>query len=91
MSIPEERIERLEQMAAEAAHAREYDRSREYVRLAKRIAERHRLRFPRSFDRHSCDRCDVYLISGANARVRVQSGHVVITCDCGGQGRYGFV
>lgn len=90
MAIPEERIDRLETLASAAAARGEDDLSRSYVRLARRIAERHRLRFPRNFERHTCDRCDAYLRPGGNARVRLQDGHVVITCDCGGQSRYPY-
>jgi ribonuclease P protein subunit RPR2 len=90
MGIPEERIERLEALACEATRAGEHDRAREYVRLARRIAERHRLRLPRHFRRFTCDRCDTYLRPGINARVRLQSGTVVIACDCGELARYPY-
>lgn len=88
MSIAAERIERLGELAREAVQAAEEDRAREYVRRARRIAERNRLRLPRDFVRYTCDRCDVYLLPGTNARVRLQDGHVVITCDCGEHARY---
>lgn len=90
MSIAEQRLARLESLAERAAKQSEWDLSRAHVRLARRIAERGRLRFPRSFERSTCDRCDVYLRPGVNARVRVHDGRVVITCACGGQSRYGI-
>jgi ribonuclease P protein subunit RPR2 len=90
MSIPEERIERLVDLARAAAREGEYDRSREYVRTARRIAERHRTGLPRRFKRFACDDCDVYMIPGRNARVRTQSGHVVVACDCGALHRYPY-
>lgn len=90
MSIAAERIERLGELAREAVQAAEEDRAREYVRRARRIAERNRLRLPRDFVRYTCDRCDVYLLPGTNARVRLQDGHVVITCDCGEHARYPY-
>ncbi|MFB6142720.1 MAG: ribonuclease P protein component 4 [Halorientalis sp.] len=85
-----ERIERLQRLAREAAAEDALDRSRAYVRRARRVAERHRLSLPRSFKRFTCDRCDAYLIPGRNARVRTREGHVVVTCDCGGQARYPY-
>lgn len=89
MGVPEERIDRLTTLAREAAAAREFDRSREYVRLARRIAERHRCGLPREFDRFTCDGCDVYLRPGVTGRVRLQPGHVVVRCtDCGSTARY---
>ncbi|KYH25741.1 ribonuclease P protein component 4 [Halalkalicoccus paucihalophilus] len=90
MSIARERIDRLEALAKEAATANEDERAREYVALARRIAERNRLRLPRSFERFTCDRCDRYLRPGRNARVRLQDGHVVLTCECGAHHRYPY-
>lgn len=85
-----ERIERLQSLASDAAAAGELDRSREYVRRARRVAERTRLPLPRSFKRFTCDACDAYLRPGANARVRTRGGHVVVTCECGAQARYPY-
>ena len=90
MSIATERIDRLHELAREAAAAGDDERARRYVRRARRIAERNRLRLPRQFVRYTCDRCDAYLRPGANARVRLQDGHVVVTCDCGEQERYPY-
>ncbi len=88
--IAEERIERLAELAKQAAENDEDQRARTYVRRARRIAERNRLRLPRRFKRFTCDACDRYLIPGKNARFRTQAGHVVITCDCGAQARYPY-
>jgi ribonuclease P protein subunit RPR2 len=90
MGIPAERIERLHDQAREAATDGNDDRAREYVRLARRIAERNRLRLPREFRRFTCDACDAYLLPGVNARVRLQSGHVVVRCECGEIARYPY-
>lgn len=90
MSIAAERIERLQELAREAVRRGDEDRSREYVRRARRIAERNRIRLPREFVRFTCDRCDVSLVPGVNARVRLGNGHVVVTCDCGEHSRYPY-
>ncbi len=90
MTIAEERIERLASLASDAAADCYDDRAREYVRRARRIAERNRLSLPRKLERFSCDACDAYLRPGKNARVRLQDGHVVVTCDCGNQSRYPY-
>jgi ribonuclease P protein subunit RPR2 len=88
--IARERIQRLQELAREAAGAGRDDRAREYVRRARRVAERNRLGLPRRFKRFTCDACDAYLRPGVNARVRLQSGHVVVTCDCGAQARHPY-
>lgn len=90
MTIAAERIERLQALARAATRDGEDERAREYVRLARRIAERHRLSLPREFRRFTCDRCDAYLVPGRNARVRTREGHVVVTCDCGEHARYPY-
>ena len=90
MTIAEERIDRLETLAREAAAASNQVRAREYVRLARRIAERNRLSLPTRFKRFTCDACDSYLRPGVNARARTRDGHVVVTCDCGQQARYSY-
>lgn len=89
-TIATERLRRLQELAREAVRADRPDRARRYVRLARRVAERHRLTLPRRFRRFSCDGCDTYLIPGRNARVRTREGHVVVTCDCGEHARYPY-
>lgn len=88
--IAAERIERLAALAEAAVAAGEFDRSREYVRLARRLAERNRLSLPRQFARSTCDACDVYQRPGVNVRVRVQRGRVIRRCDCGEISRYPY-
>lgn len=89
-TIAAERIDRLHERARSAARDDRQDLSREYVRLARRVAERNRLSLPKSFARFTCDRCDAYLLPGRNARVRTRNGHVVCTCDCGAQWRHPY-
>lgn len=90
MQLARERIDRLHDLASEAAAEGDDERAREYVRLARRVGERHRLRLPRRFRRFTCDRCDRYLKPGRNARTRLRDGHVVVTCDCGEKARYPY-
>lgn len=90
MSLATERIKRLHALADEAASECHEERARRYVRRARRVAERNRLELPREFVRFTCDRCDAYLRPGKNARVRLQDGHVVVTCDCGEHDRYPY-
>jgi len=88
--IAAERIDLLEARAREAAMAGEHDRARNLVRRARRIAQRHRLSLPKSFQRFVCADCDAYLVPGDNARVRTRTGHVVVSCACGCHARYPY-
>lgn len=90
MSIPRERIDRLFALAKAAAATHDFDRSQEYVRLARRIAEQDRCGLPREFTRFTCPACDVALRPGVNVRVRLQDGHVSMRCDCGATKRYPY-
>jgi len=90
VSVAEERIERLAELARETAKKGDADLARKYVRRARRLAERNRIELPKRFKRSSCQRCDAYLIPGRTARVRTRDGHVVVTCECGGQARYPY-
>lgn len=90
MSIAEERVEILFELAKQQVAAGEFDRSREYVQLARRIAERNRCGLPREFKRFTCQECGVALRPGINVRVRVRDGRVVMRCDCGATKRYPY-
>jgi ribonuclease P protein subunit RPR2 len=91
MGIPSERIDRLSTLAREAVVDDEYDRAREYVALARRIAERNRCGLPAGFSRRTCDDCDVFLRPGRTSRVRLRPGRVVVRClECGSTARYPF-
>ncbi len=90
MAIPKERLERLLKLAREAVIDGDIDRSREYVSLGCRIAERNRIPLSREFKRSTCDRCNRYLRPGVTARVRLGNGHVVQRCDCGVTHRYPY-
>lgn len=90
MSLADKRIDRLHDLARAASATGEDERARAYVRRARRVAERNRSSLPRRFKRFTCDACDTYLRPGKNARVRLQTGHVVIACECGEQARYPY-
>jgi ribonuclease P protein subunit RPR2 len=91
MSVAAERIERLTALAREAATIEAVDVSRRYVRLARRIAERHRLTLPSSLARNHCTNCDVYLLPGVTVRIRVHRGRLIYTClECKHIHRYPY-
>lgn len=89
--IAEERIARLFDLAGET-FASDPARADRYVALARQIAMRQRIPVPRDLRHRFCRRCSAYLVPGANARVRVQRGKVIVTClVCGHQKRYPVV
>ena len=62
-----------------------------YVKIARKIAMRTKLRFPREYRRLVCRHCKSFILPGVNCRVRIKSrreSHVVITClNCGKHSR----
>ena len=73
-TIARERIERLQSMARDAVREGRGERAREYVRRARRIAERHRLRLPRDFSHSICRSCDRFLVRTGYGRGRSVRG-----------------
>lgn len=90
MGIPQERLQRLLSLAREAAIDGDVDRSRKYVSLGRRIAERNRIPLSREFKRFTCGTCNRYLRPGVTARIRLGDGHIVQRCDCGATHRYPY-
>ncbi len=51
-----------------------------YVTLARKIAMKYKVRFPRDLKRKICKHCYRFLKPGVNCRVRTQKGKVVYYC-----------
>lgn len=70
------------------------DLANRYVYLARRYAQRARLKIPPEWKKRICHHCKQFLYPGLNCRVRMQSrkgkaSHVSITClDCNHITRY---
>ncbi len=89
--IARERIEILMQLAGEVFH-RDPKLARRYVELARRIAMRYNVRFPKRWKRFFCKACGSFLVPGVNMRVRCTKQRVVITClECGKVKRIPYV
>lgn len=81
--------ERIKELFEQAKQRPEY--SKRYMQLAKKLKERHRLRFSREQARKVCKKCCAFL-SGRAVTVRTKDGHVVYTCEeCGNIMRYPYV
>ncbi|MEK6861513.1 MAG: hypothetical protein AABY07_06080 [Nanoarchaeota archaeon] len=74
-----DRIRILFKLARENA-VKHSDRSNRYVKLAKKIAMKARVKMPREFRRRYCKNCLIYLISGKNCRVRTRERKLIIYC-----------
>ncbi len=85
-----QRILRLFELA-ESHHHIHPERSREYMRLAQRIAMRYRVKMPRELKMRVCKGCSTYLVPSVTMRVRIRDGYVLYTCLlCGREKRYPY-
>jgi len=80
--ISMQRIAHLFDLALENAveHPNLSDR---YIQMAVRIAQRTRVRIPRSYKRFLCKSCMAFIYPGTTARVRInqrRSPHLTVTC-----------
>ncbi|MEM1578426.1 MAG: ribonuclease P protein component 4 [Archaeoglobaceae archaeon] len=57
----------------------DYELSRRYIELAKRIAMRYRVRIPRKYRIYFCKKC-LYPYRGGKFRVRINKSAVIVTC-----------
>jgi len=68
------------------------ERSNRYVEIARKIAMRQRIRIDKDLRRQFCHHCYAFLMPGSNMRVRVNRGHVIVTCGlCNKKTRYRVV
>ena len=51
-----------------------------HIAKARRLAMKHKLRFPRELKRRFCKHCYAYLVPGTNCRIRTQKGRVIYYC-----------
>ena len=85
-----ERIHSLFHMADEKFSTRK-DLSNSYVKLARKISMRHKVRIPPILKRRFCKHCHTFLKQGANCRVRLSDGHVTYYClECKKYMRFGY-
>ena len=85
--MAKQRITRLFELADSEFKAHP-GRSDRYVKLARRIGMRYRLRLPPEFKRKICKHCHTYLVQGATARTRLRGAYAATTCmACGKQMR----
>ena len=85
-----QRIHTLFSLAKEVVNE-DPELAQRYVRIARRIAMRTRLRLPQEYRSLICRKCKSFILPGVNCRIRIQQRrepHMVITClNCGGHTR----
>lgn len=74
-----ERIDILMEKAIEVFHE-DKTRANRYAGIAKRIASRHAMRFPKRWKQSICGGCGCLLVPGSNCKVRTHGGRVIVTC-----------
>ena len=77
--IAVERIWRLFELA-ENEFAKHPERSKRYVQLAKKIAERNNVQIPKELKANYCKYCSAYLKLGKNAKLRIKGKMLLLTC-----------
>jgi ribonuclease P protein subunit RPR2 len=86
-----ERVHKLFRLAKNVIHE-DPDLAQRYVRIARRIAMRTRLRLPKEYKRFICRKCKSFILPGVNCRIRIQQRrepHMVVTClNCGKHSRF---
>lgn len=51
-----------------------------YVKLARRLAMKYRIKLPSELKKRFCKHCNSYLIPGVNCRVRIHKSRVIYYC-----------
>jgi ribonuclease P protein subunit RPR2 len=81
-----QRVHTLFNLAREVVHE-DPELAQRYVKVARKIAMRTKLRLPREYRSLICRHCKSFILPGVNCRIRIQQRrepHVVITCmNCG--------
>ncbi len=73
---------RIKFLFSEARHVFKKDRSlsAKYVKLARRIAMKYKIRLPSSLKKKFCKNCYSYLVPGVNCRVRIHKHRIIYFC-----------
>ncbi|RLF36002.1 MAG: hypothetical protein DRN03_04240 [Thermoplasmata archaeon] len=79
--IARERIDRLFELALEEALSHNFKRADRYVEIARDIGMKYLVRIPRKYNLFFCKKCYRFLLPGKTAKVRINRGKLVITCN----------
>jgi len=54
--------------------------SDKYIKIARRIAMKHKIRLPSRMKKQLCKNCHAYLMPGVNCRVRIHKHRIIYYC-----------
>jgi len=80
--IAKERIKILFSLALKEVKKRNYERARRYVELLRKIGKRYNVRLSRRIKRQICKNCNIPLIPGLTAKVRIDSRRKLLLIKC---------
>jgi|SRR3989344_5022969 len=87
-------LERINVLFGEAKDVFKKDKTlaNRYVKLARELAMKYKVRIPVNLKRRFCKHCFNYLVPGVNLRVRTRNGNVVYYClECKHYMRFGYL
>lgn len=75
-------LERINKLFEEAAKVFKNDKklANRYVKIARKIGMKTKIRIPSKFKKRFCKHCLSYLVPGVNCRVRTKNGKLVYYC-----------
>ena len=79
IKIAKNRIKVLFQFAKESFRGNS-SLSDKYVKMARRIAMKYKIRFGPQFKKRICKHCHKYLVPGVNCRVRIHKHRLIYYC-----------
>ena len=79
-TIANRRINKLFFLADGAALSGEFNLSRRYIELARKISMRNLTPIPKKFKRRFCKNCYNYLLPNETCRIRIHRGKIIIFC-----------
>ena len=83
-AIAYRRIDTLFEIATKAALCHEFDWSRKYVSMAKKVGMRATIGIPQRWRPYYCRKCLSFLLPPHTAEVRIKKGRVIKKClNCG--------
>ena len=77
--IAENRVKLMLQLAKEVFN-NDQELADKYVKIARRVAMKHKIKLPRSTKKKFCRHCHRYLVPSVNCRVRLHKHRLIYYC-----------